>query len=231
MRPSTASRSAAPCRRGRSRSTAHAQSAAPALRRCAPRVRLAPESATTIAQPAACDEPRQRAAVARRASRPACQGERPRRIGLHGVEVRGLVVRHAVSIAGRAASTATSVRQSNDCSVVRSAMPAARIARDRRAARTSPGRRSSSPDVGVILVSRLKRTGLPLSPQSANSSASVGKRSPSRGQLLRELLRRRPSPGRGGRCRRPSARRASACGSADRARQARGRSGRGPAPG
>ena len=88
-------------------------------------------------------------------------------------------VRHAVSSSGATRFAITSVRQSNDCSVVRSTTPALRISATARSTKVS-GSTTVSPEVGVIFVSRSNRTFGSRAFANANSSASVGTRSPSR---------------------------------------------------
>ncbi len=66
-------------------------------------------------------------------------------------------VRQTRSISGAMRLSAMSVRQSNDCTLVRAARPAARIAAATAVANAS-GSGVSAPEVGVILVSMLKRT-------------------------------------------------------------------------
>ncbi len=74
-------------------------------------------------------------------------------------------------MSGASFFTATSVRQSNDCTVTRSVMPVLRIMPTASCANVA-GSGVSAPLVGVSLVSRLYRTALPL--PSPKRSASVG---------------------------------------------------------
>ena len=92
------------------------------------------------------------------------------------------IVKHAVDIPGASFFTSRSVRQSNDCTVTRSLIFAARTASTTARAKRS-GSGVVSPLAGVIFVSMLKRTGVPpgdrASRARSNSCCKVGMRSPS----------------------------------------------------
>ena len=122
---------------------------------------------------------------------PACQGERPVASGLTVSNDPPSAVRQAVAIDGSMRFAATSVRQSNDCRVVREDMPALRTASTTICAKASASS-VASPERGVILVSRLKRTGFAALRASSNSAASVGHAL----AVARDLLRPLPAVAR-----------------------------------
>ena len=84
-----------------------------------------------------------------------------------------MTVRQDVASPGACARAAASVRQSNDCSVVRSTNPSC-FSTSTTSRANSAGGGVSPGFSGESLVSRLRRTGLPLALISCSNSASVG---------------------------------------------------------